>query len=155
MAGPALFLRHVSASAWDNAFINFDNCTWYPAPNYVVMKLWHEHYAPLLIQVTGDSGPLNSVATKSKDGKKLYYKVVNPGREMVSVELIIKGMLPITSAEMQLITTDSLSARNTLDESNRIHPVPAKVNINGESISFILPPYSVGVISIDRKSATR
>jgi alpha-N-arabinofuranosidase len=155
MAGPALFLRHVSASAWDNAFINFDNRTWFAAPNYVVMKLWHEYYAPLLIQVTGDSGPLNGVATKSKDGTWLYYKAVNPGREPVPVELIINGTLPIASAGMQLVTADSLSARNTLDEPNRIQPVPAKVNTEGKSISFTLPAYSAGVVSINREPAIR
>jgi len=150
MAGPALFLRHVSASAWDNAFINFDNRTWFAAPNYVVMKLWREHYAPLRIQVTGDSGPLNGVATKSKDGKKLYYKVVNPSTEPVQVELIVKGTQPIVSAGMQLVTAESLRARNTLDEPNRIRSVLAKVNTSGESISFTLPAYSAGVVSVSR-----
>jgi len=150
MAGPALFLRHVSASAWDNAFINFDNCTWYPAPNYVVMKLWREHYAPYRIEVTGDSGPLNCVATKSKDGKKLYYKAVNPGSEPVSIELVIKGTKPITSTRMQLVTCDSLSSRNTLEEPNRIRPVPAKAENAGESIRFKLPAYSAAVVSVIR-----
>ena len=32
MATPALWLRHVTAPAWDNAFINFDNRSWFPAP---------------------------------------------------------------------------------------------------------------------------
>ena len=155
MASPALFLRHVSATAWDNAFINFDNRTWFAAPNYVVMKLWHEHYAPYRIQITGDSGSLNGVATRSKDGKKLYFKTVNPTAEPVQVELKVKGMLPIASAEMQLVTADSLNARNTLDEPNRIRPVTAKVNISRESISFTLPAYSAGVVSIDREPAVR
>jgi alpha-N-arabinofuranosidase len=155
MAGPALFLRHISAGAWDNAFINFDNSTWFAAPNYVVMKLWREHYAPLRIQVTGDSGPLNGVATKSKDGTKLYYKAVNPGAEPVPIELIVKGKRPITSAGMQLVSAESLNARNTLDEPNRICPVSAKVNTNGESISFTLPAYSAGVVSINREPVIR
>jgi alpha-N-arabinofuranosidase len=150
MASPALFLRHVSATAWDNAFINFDNSKWFAAPNYVVMKLWREHYAPLLIQVTGDSDPLNCEATKSKDGKKLYYKAVNPGREPVPVNLIVKGTKPITSTEMQLVTADSLNVRNTLEEPNRIHPVPAEVEKEGDSISFTLPAYSAAVVSINR-----
>lgn len=150
MAGPALFLRHVSASAWDNAFINFDNRTWFAAPNYVVMKLWREHYAPLRIQINGDLGPLNGVATKSKDGKKLCYKVVNPSAEPVQVELIVKGTQPIASAGMQLVTAESLRARNTLDEPNRIRPVSAKVSTSRESISFTLPAYSAGIVSVSR-----
>jgi alpha-N-arabinofuranosidase len=155
MAGPALFLRHTSASAWDNAFINFDHRSWFPAPNYVVMKLWREHYAPLLVQLTGNPGPLNCVATKSKDGAKLYYKVVNPSRDAVPVELAIKGRQPIGPVEMQLVTVDSLNARNTLDEPDRIRPVPAKVDTDGESIRFTLPAYSAGVVSVNHKQATR
>jgi alpha-N-arabinofuranosidase len=150
MAGPALFLRHVSATAWDNAFINFDNCTWYPAPNYVVMKLWRENYAPYRIQISGDSGPLNCVATKSKDGKKLYYKAVNPSREPVPVELIVKGTEPIVSTGMQLVTSESLNSRNTLEEPNRIHPIQVEVKSDGDSISFTLPAYSAGVVSVSR-----
>jgi alpha-N-arabinofuranosidase len=150
MAGPALFLRHTSAISWDNAFINFDQRAWFPAPNYVVMKLWREHYAPLRLQLTGDPGPLDGIATKSNDGTRLYYKVVNPGLQPVPVELIVKDSQRITSAGMQLVTADSLNARNTLDEPNRICPVPAKVNTNGNSLSFILPAYSAGVVSISR-----
>jgi alpha-N-arabinofuranosidase len=150
MAGPALFLRHVSASAWDNAFINIDNCTWYPAPNYVVMKLWREHYAPLHIQVTGDSGPLNDVATKSKDGIKLYYKAVNPSQGAVPVKLIIKGGQQIASAGMKLVAAESLNARNTLEEPDRIKSVQVEVESDGDSISFTLPAYSVCVVSVSR-----
>ena len=155
MGGPALFLRHTSASSWDNAFINFDQRSWFPAPNYVVMKLWREHYAPLRVRLTGDQEPLNCVATKSNDGAKLYYKVVNPSAEAVPVELIVKGPQPIASVEMQLVTADSLNARNTLDEPDRIRPVPAKINTDGQSIHFTLPAYSASVVSVSRKPAIR
>ena len=43
MASPALLLRRVDAPAWDNAFINHDYRSWFPAPNYVVMKLYRDH----------------------------------------------------------------------------------------------------------------
>ena len=71
IGGPALFLRHVSASGWDNAFVNFDHRTWFPAPNYVVMKLWRDHYAPHRIALEGDAGPLNAVATRPTTARLL------------------------------------------------------------------------------------
>jgi len=74
VGGPALFLRHASAARWDNAFINFDRKSWYPAPNYVVMKLWRDHYAPERIALEGDCGVLNAVATRSADGKTVCFK---------------------------------------------------------------------------------
>ncbi|NIP28870.1 MAG: DUF1080 domain-containing protein [Phycisphaerae bacterium] len=150
MAGPALFLRHTSAKSWDNAFINFDNCSWFPAPNYVVMKLWRQYYAPLRLQLTGKTEPLNVVATKSKNGKTLYCKAVNPTREPVDVVLDIKAGFKIRKAEMQLVTADSLRTRNTLDEPHRIHPVQAKVKTDRESLRFNMPAYSAAVVSLSR-----
>jgi alpha-N-arabinofuranosidase len=150
MAGPALFLRHTSATSWDNAFINFDNRTWFPAPNYVVMKLWNEHYAPLRLQLTGDPGPLNAVATKSKNGKTLYCKAVNPTPQPVDVTLNIEPGFKIRKAEMQLVASDSLQARNTLEEPNLIHPVTNQVETDANSVRCKMPPYSAAVVSISR-----
>ena len=150
MAGPALFLRHTSANSWDNAFINFDNRSWFPAPNYVVMKLWREHYAPLRLQLTGDTAPLNVVAAKSKNGKTLYCKAVNPTQEPIDVVLDVEAGFKIRKAGMQLVTADSLRARNTLDEPDRIRPVPAEVRTEGKSIRFTMPAYSAAVVSLSR-----
>ncbi|OGB99482.1 hypothetical protein A2V82_07540 [candidate division KSB1 bacterium RBG_16_48_16] len=52
IGGPALFLRHSSANVWNNAFINFNNSGWYPAPTYLIMKFWRDHYAPNFIETT-------------------------------------------------------------------------------------------------------
>ncbi len=112
IGGPALFLRHVSASAWDNAFVNFDHRTWFPAPNYVVMKLWREHYAPQRIALEGEAGSLNAVATRSADGRTLFVKAVNPSDEAANVLLQVTGDTP-DSATLQLIAPGQLAARNT------------------------------------------
>jgi alpha-N-arabinofuranosidase len=150
MAGPALFLRHTSANSWDNAFINFDNRTWFPAPNYVVMKLWRENYAPLRLDLTGKTASLNVVATKTKDGKTLYCKAVNPTQDPIDVVLDLKSGFKIRKVGMQLVTADSLRARNTLDEPNRIRPVSAKVRTEGKSVRFTMPAYSAAVVSLSR-----
>jgi alpha-N-arabinofuranosidase len=149
IGGPALFLRHVSARSWDNAFINFDHRTWFPAPNYVVMRLWREHYAPHRIQLDGDAGPLNAVATKSADGKTLYLKAVNPGEETVSVRLTVKAGFTVGKASMQIVAPDSLTARNTLDDRDNIRSVPHKIETAGQAIEFTMPRLSAGVLTIE------
>jgi len=148
IGGPALFLRHVSARSWDNAFINFDHRTWFPAPNYVVMKLWREHYAPDRIQLDGDTEPLNAVVAKSADGKVLYVKIVNPSEESVPVRLTLKEGFRVGKASMQIVSPDSLSARNSLDEPTRIRPGPHEVKTEGQSIAFTMPRWSAGVATI-------
>lgn len=150
MGSPALFMRHTSAPGWDNAFINFDHRKWFPAPNYVVMKLWRDHYAPNRIVIDGDTDQLNAVATKSKDGKTLYFKVVNPTDTNVDVKLNIEGGFATGKAQMEIIAPGSLQAHNSLDQPGLVHPVAGKLVEDGRNISFTLPSYSAAVVTIPR-----
>jgi alpha-N-arabinofuranosidase len=148
IGGPAPFLRHVSASGWDNAFVNFDQCTWFPAPNYVVMKLWHDHYAPLRVAIEGETAPLNAVATKSADGRTLCFKAINPLREKVAVDLALKTGLTASEAKIKLVAPGSLQARNTLEEPHAVRPIPGRISIDEGRVRFELPGLSAGVVSI-------
>jgi alpha-N-arabinofuranosidase len=147
MGGPALFLRHVSASGWDNAFVNFDHRTWFPAPNYVVMKLWREHYAPRRIAVEGSTGSLSVVATRSKDGKVVYFKAVNPTEEDVKITVTLSSGA-VGQVLMQIVAPGDLSARNSLDSPYAVRPKPARVNRDGRTLRFDLPPLSCGVLEV-------
>jgi len=147
IGGPALFLRHVSASAWDNALVNFDHRTWFPAPNYVVMKLWREHYGPQRIALEGRADPLSAVATRCADGKTLCVKAVNPSDEAVGVHLQIAGGAP-GKASLKLVAPGDLSARNTLQARSAVRPEAAAVQRQGAALRFTLPPISCGVVEI-------
>ena len=147
MGGPALFLRHVSASDWDNAFVNFDHRTWFPAPNYVVMKLWREHCGPHRIALDGEPGGLNVSATKSADGGSVYIKAVNPTDEAVPVVLTLDGGVA-RKASLQVVAPGALDARNTLDERNNVRPETAPVEQDGRTLTFTLPAISCGVLSV-------
>jgi alpha-N-arabinofuranosidase len=150
IGGPALFLRHVSASAWDNAFINFDQSSWFPGPNYVVMQLWRNHYAPIRIAVEGDDETLNTVATKSQDGKTLYIKCVNPGQSQTEVSLTLAGKRSITAASMKLVAPGSLSARNTLDQPDTVVVRSAPVHLENGRALFTLPALSAAVVTMEQ-----
>jgi alpha-N-arabinofuranosidase len=151
IASPALFLRHVSAREWDNALVNFDQCTWFPAPNYVVMKLWRDHYAPQRIAVHGKAGALDGVATKSADGKALYFKVVNPRDQPVPVELRVGEGFAVGSASLEVVAPGSLKARNRLDHPDAVRPQAAAASAEGQQVRFTLPAYSAAVATINRR----
>lgn len=148
IGGPALFLRHVSATAWDNAFINFDQCSWFPAPNYVVMQLWRRHYAPSRIAIGPDSKALNTVATKSQDGRTVIVKSVNPGRSDVEVSLILAGGSVPAGAAMEKVVPRSLDARNTLERPQAVRVEPGQVRIEGNAVRLTLPALSASVVTI-------
>lgn len=151
IGGPALFLRHLSATAWDNAFINFDHTGWFAAPNYVVMKLWRDNYAPYRINMTGSVGDLNAIATKSADGSNIYFKVVNPTDQSVPVKLVVSDTFEASGASLRLVAPDSLSARNSLDSPDAVFVEDCYVSLNCQTIRFTMPRFSVGVVQVSRK----
>jgi alpha-N-arabinofuranosidase len=148
LGGPALFLRHQSAGAWDNAFINFDHTGWFPAPNYVVMKLWWDNFAPEFLPVEGDSMGCNLVATRSQGGDFVVIKAVNPQNQGTSVEVDLKGNFAPRSASMQVVAPGSLRARNTLAEPTAVRAEIAPVQLNGKRARFQLPAYSAAVVRL-------
>ncbi len=137
------FFEHI----WDNAFINFDQSSWFPAPNYVVMQLWRNHYAPSRIAMEGSGEMLNTVATKSQDGKIMYLKCINTGKSPAEVSLSLAKGASIGSAALELVAPGSLAARNTLDQPGTVAAEPASVNIDNGRALFTLPALSAGVVT--------
>ncbi len=148
IGGPALFLRHVTANAWDNAFINFDHTGWFPAPNYVIMKLWRENYAPNRILSSCDDKDLNIVSTLSEDGNTAILKIVNPVEENKSIIINIPDAIKFEKPTLTLVAPDSLNQRNTMENPESIIPLAGKVKVSNQKVTFEIPPYSCGIIRI-------
>ncbi|MBN1421705.1 MAG: DUF1080 domain-containing protein [Planctomycetes bacterium] len=146
MASPALFLRRVDAPAWDNAFINHDHTRWFPAPNYVVMRLFREHFAP---QVVRSDAPddLSVVAAIDADGK-LVVKVVHAGSRIRAARIAIEGAKPAGDPRAWVVAA-GLRDRNTLEAPNKIAPHPARARVESGAIEVELPPYAVAVVEVD------
>lgn len=149
MTCPALFLRKQGVTTdWDNALINFDQKSWFPAGNYVVMKLWRDSFAPDLLAVEGQDRPVNFVATRSADQKTVYLKAVNPTDAAVMVSVRLDGSRIPASAAMQLIAPGGETAKNSLEQPDNIKVVPAAVTVENRSVQFTMPPFSAGVVRV-------
>lgn len=148
MAAPALFLRHTSATGWNNAFINFNQNGWFPAPNYVVFKLWREHFLPNLIELEGDTKGLNMVATASDDKKQACLKIVNPsGNPLV---LILKEGAKLGNPVWKMVSASSLDGANSMECSDKIKVEQKAVTVEGENIILALPAYSASVLALEK-----
>ncbi|MBC8054217.1 MAG: carbohydrate binding domain-containing protein [Sphingobacteriaceae bacterium] len=148
MASAALFLRRTDASSWNNAFVNFDVNGWFAAPNYVITKLYRENYAPNRLELTGEQGGLNCIATQSADGLVTTVKAVNPGEKTVQVSVTLSNALAYLKPQLQLVAPGSLQAANTMQQPTAVNPVDASVTQNGNVFTFIMPPLSVGVFKV-------
>jgi alpha-N-arabinofuranosidase len=150
MACPALWLRRSWARSWDNALINFDHRTWFPAPNYIMMKLWRDHYAPNLLQLDGPEQPLNITATKSADGDTVYIKAVNPEKYPVEAQVTVGGLKGNPRVTYLLIDPGEEAARNTLEEPHRVAPKAAEAACKNGEIRFTIPALSAGVLTVEQ-----
>jgi alpha-N-arabinofuranosidase len=149
MSCPALFLRKQGVTKdWDNALINFDQKSWFPAGNYVVMKLWRDSFAPHLLAVDGPDRPLNFVATRSADKQAVFLKAVNPTGTAVEVAVRLDGDLMPRTATMQLIAPGSDTVKNSIEQPDNIKVVTATATVESSTVKFTLPPLSVGVVRV-------
>ena len=135
-------------TGWDNALINFDQKTRFPAGNYVVMKLWRDAFAPGLLAVEGPDRPLNFVATPSADKRTVFFKAVNPHETAVQTAVRINGDLTPRSATMQLVAPGGETVENTLEEPDNIKVVDATATVEGRTVTFTMPPLSAGVVRV-------
>jgi alpha-N-arabinofuranosidase len=154
MTCPAVWLQTVSASRprprWTSCLILFDHKTCYGAPTWVVEKLWREHYAPKRVRLEGPEQPLNSVATLSADGKKLYLKSVNPTKQAVTVELTEPAAFAKGRSEL-LVVSGRENDRNTLAEPARLAPQARTVTREAGVLRFTMPALSAGVLTVSVK----
>lgn len=148
MAAPALYLRHISASGWNNAFINFDHSGWYPAPNYVVMKLWRDNYLPNQIEVLGDPKGLNIIATKSDNEDTICLKMVNGTTKPLNVKLNDVGLLGRSS--LQTVSGATITDKNTMESPSNIQPKFIKVANIQNAVLFTLPALSASVLTFKK-----
>jgi alpha-N-arabinofuranosidase len=150
IGAPALFLRHESAGgSWNNAFINFNNVTWFPAPNYVIMKLWHDHYAPNFLETQGSNAPLSVVSTMSEDSSIVYFKAINTASANAEVVLEFDTSFWPGSASVKQIVPPSLFSVNSYANPEAIKVTDGVATIVNGKVHFTAPANSAVVVSIE------
>lgn len=153
MSCPAVWLqlvgtRNIGMPRWGSSHILFDQRRWFPAPTYVVQKLWREHYGPDLLRLDGPERPLNAVASRTSDGRSLFFKAVNTGAGAFDVELRIAPGFRVAEAALQLIAPGDLKARNDLDKPGVIAPAAAAATVTGQVVRFTMPPQAAAALTL-------
>lgn len=149
MAAPALFLRHTSATGWNNAFINFNQNGWFPAPNYVVLKLWRDHFLPNRIALGGETKDVNVIATTSDDKKKVCLKIVNPTEKSVTMK--VKDGATMGVATWKVVSASALTECNSMDHPDKIKAEEREVTVQDKDILIPIPAYSASVLVLKRR----
>ncbi|HTP36616.1 MAG TPA: hypothetical protein VMJ75_30780 [Candidatus Acidoferrales bacterium] len=118
--------------------IDFDRHPWEQTPVYTVIQLFREHFGTDVLQMTGDSGSLSAIATRTQDGRKIYVKLVNRRSTAADLELSLRGDFPMLAADLKIAGADSTRV------------TPAGIERSGLTVRFRLPALCAGVVTLTR-----
>ena len=77
-------------------------------------------------------------------------KLVNAASTAQAVTISLKGLGEATrKATLDTLKANTTWATNTIAAPNRIVPVRSTVNVKGERLEHVLPPYSIQVLEIN------
>jgi alpha-N-arabinofuranosidase len=140
MSCPALFIRRTDATDWNNAFINHNGHDAFVAPNYIVMKLYRDHFAPQRVAAEGPEG-LDVIATLEESTGDVIVKVVNPSRtEEAVARLQIEGREE-DRFKLYRVWSPGIDDENSMEYPNRI-----QVEESDTGPEVVFPAHSVTVI---------
>ena len=149
MGAAALFIRRTDAPEWNNAFINFDYKGVFVAPNYLVTKLWHDHFSKYRLTYTGETGNLSISTTLAENGSSVIVKIVNPTED--TYDLNIGGdWQSLTGAVYEYIAPGSLSAANSMGSPDAVSVENKGIAPSNGSVTLSVAPLSAGVLTLVR-----
>ncbi|MCX5673705.1 MAG: hypothetical protein NTX87_01740, partial [Planctomycetota bacterium] len=77
--------------------------------------------------------------------------VVNPTEQPVALKLAVGAGFAVGKAEMHIVAPGSLEARNTLEKPDAVRPEAGAAKVDGQAVSFALPPLSAAVVTIEKR----
>jgi alpha-N-arabinofuranosidase len=115
----------------------------------LVLKLYRRHFGVVLVDVIGDTYPLDVAAAQSDDGASLTIAVVNPRLAPVELTFDIRGGELNRAARVWRITGPSETAYNEPGKDPNLRIEEESLDGMGKSLS--LPPVSVSLYVLNMR----
>lgn len=158
MASYAPIFVNENNQNWMPDMIRFDATHSYGTPSYYVQKLmsqklgtrnitWMEEGNSMQSE-EGKSAQRRVYASASREGNKLYVKLVNPNSENFATMLTIQGYTA-SGVVLTQMTAESDAAENTAENMYRVVPVEKALAACGTNIQLDIPAYSFNVLEMN------
>lgn len=138
---------------WSTDLIGYDAMNSYGSPAYYAQVMFAsclgDHTMESDLSGAGDKFFYSVTASKNS---KVCMKLVNAASTAQPVTITLSGLgAGSHSAQVDTMKANTIWATNTITNPNRIVPVRSKLNIKGEQLDHVLPPYSIQVLEIGLK----
>jgi alpha-N-arabinofuranosidase len=152
-------------NGWPGGIIQASRHGLFVTPIYLVNRLYATHVGAdrIAVKIDGpmfastregaDVPTLDSVATRSADGRRLFVKIVNTDLERpVTARIRVRGAGVAARAEVERITADSLTASNSFTTPDAVKNTREAIAAS-DAFSLALPARSVSVITLTMRDA--
>ena len=148
MATPALWLRHTSAAAWNNALINFDSTDWSPSAQLRGDETVARPGCPHAACDRRRSGPRECRGDPLQRWAEAVLEGGQPLRAGCRGPSRAASPFKPVGAMLKLVTPDDLKAQNTLALPAAVRVVPGSVELVQGRVEFTLPRWSIAVVEM-------
>ncbi|MBR3440100.1 MAG: carbohydrate binding domain-containing protein [Bacteroidales bacterium] len=159
MATYAPLFAHVEGWQWRPDLIWFDNLRSFRTASWQVQSLYGRFRGANTLtlkmsgaNVTGAEGQGGLFASAVSDGSKIYVKVANTSPEVRELTFNFTGLKKkdvIRAVEGVRLDCSERLAENSLDDPQRISPVPFTFSGEGKSLSATIPALSFSVFVLE------
>jgi alpha-N-arabinofuranosidase len=137
---------------WSSDLIGYDALNSYGSPSYYAQVMFAscvgDHTVNSSLSGAGDRLFYSATASPNK----VCLKLVNAMSTEQPIALTLGGLGAGThTARITTLRANTTWATNTIKDPRRIVPVNSTLNVNGESIAYVAPAYSIQVLEIDLK----
>jgi len=153
-------------NGWSGGIIQASRHDVFVTPTYLAIRLYNEHLgrerlaarvsSPVFDSSTeGAQIPvLDVVVSRSADGRQLFVKAVNTGRQLaLKTAVTVSGATVGSGGSMRTLTGDSLDAANSFRTPQAV-TVRTTSFRGGARFTVDLPPHSVSVLTLPLSSAS-
>lgn len=153
----APLMAHEEAWQWTPNLLWFNNLETYGTANYYVQKLFASNKGTDLIDITNNGkkliGQNNLYASAVKDvnTKEVIIKLVNTSAIAQEVNLELKGSQLVAKGTIITLASSNLQDENSFANPKNISPKEEEFNPKGNSITNVLPAYSLTIIKTKMK----
>ena len=158
MASYAPIFVNENDQKWKPDMIRFDATHSYGTPSYYVQKLMSQKLGTRNITWTEEGNAMQSeegksaqrrvYASASREGNKLYVKLVNSNSENFATMLTTQGYTA-SGIVLTQMTAESDAAENTAENMYRVVPVEKALSACGTNIQLDIPAYSFNVLEMN------
>jgi alpha-N-arabinofuranosidase len=153
-------------NGWSGGIIQASRHDVFVTPTYLAIRLYNERLGRDRLAVRGSSPTFDSsvegtgipvldvVATRSADGRQLFVKAVNTGRQLaLRTTVTVTGAAVGAEGTMQTLTGDTLETANSFRTPQAV-TVRTTSFRSGARFTVDLPPHSVSVLTLPLSGAS-